>query len=94
MVADVAVAVLFLVVSAAGEILSVWWQDARECRKPRCAGLLSVALGALNWLPVMALVATEDWLIIPADLAGNYVGSYLGVRWRRRNSVDRVDAIG
>lgn len=69
---------LAFLISAAGDIASVLWRD---CRSPTSAGLISVAIGALNWTPVVLLVATQEWAVIAADLLGNFVGSWIGTRW-------------
>lgn len=87
------IALMFFALSVANDDLNVQWHEAREQFKAGKAGTISLAMGVIAWLPYVLFVATNNWQIILADLAGNWIGSYLGVkRASKRKENDEKDS--
>ncbi len=80
MLISVTVAIAWFFVEAISDILSCAWQDARDARDPLRAGNIGAALNVITYAPVLIVWGTGNWLVIPAAIAGAWVGSYIGVR--------------
>ncbi len=82
----VVVAVAWFAVEAISDWLSCAWQDARESRRAARAANIGATLNAITYAPLLIVWATGNWLVIPASVAGAWVGSYLGVRYGARGA--------
>lgn len=74
------IALIYFALSVANDDLNVQWHKAREQIAPIRGGNISLIMGIIAWLPYILFVATNNWQIIVADLAGNWVGSYWGIK--------------
>lgn len=77
---DTAIAIAYFVISVVNDDLNVQWHKARENNQPIKAGNISFLMGLIAWLPYVLFVTTQNWQIIIADLIGNWIGSYIGVK--------------
>jgi len=74
------VALGYFMLSVLNDDLNVQWHKAREKVLPIRGGNISLAMGVIAWLPYILFVTMFNWQIILADLAGNWVGSYFGIK--------------
>lgn len=77
---NTSIAVVYFVLSVLNDQLNVDWHTAREMREPGKAANVSLAMGVIAWVPYVLLTTTNNWQIVLADLAGNWIGSYRGVK--------------
>lgn len=70
----------YLVFSALGDVMSIRWQTAREQGNAKLGAHTASLLGVINWLPFILFVTTQNWQIIVADVLGNWIGSYWGIK--------------
>jgi hypothetical protein len=82
------IAVAYFVLAVVNDDLNVQWHVAREKVLPARGANISMAMGIIAWLPYVLFVTVGNWQIIIADLAGNWVGSYVGIR--RHGNVDEA----
>lgn len=80
MIVNTLIALVYFVLSVANDDLNVQWHKAREKVLPAYGGNVSLAMGVIAWLPYILFVTTSNWQIVVADLAGNWVGSYIGIK--------------
>lgn len=73
-----------------GDYLSCLWHDARESGKIWTQTLISMILGALNWIPVWFAITLEDWRIALISVLGTGLGTALGAFSVRRKNRDAV----
>lgn len=71
---------LFFVMAAATDGLSVWWQEAREADNAAGVAGLSMLLETLTWLPVWFALRGNDWRIAAFSVAGSAAGAYLAMQ--------------
>ena len=74
------IACLYFLMSLFSDTLAVFWHQARENRRALDAANLGALMAALAWLPLVLLITQGNWLIIIADIAGGWAGSYLAIR--------------
>lgn len=74
------IALVYFLLSVANDDLNVQWHVARRKRLALRGANISLAMGGIGWFPFVMLVTQNNWQIIVADLAGNWVGSYLGIK--------------
>jgi uncharacterized membrane protein len=79
MIINTLIALVYFGLSVANDDLNVQWHIARRKVQPVRGGLISLAMGVIAWIPYLLFVTTNNWQIIVADLAGNYVGSHFGI---------------
>jgi hypothetical protein len=78
---------LAVFISAASlDFLTTLWYKAANAKKAAKAGALSAMIGGLGTFAVFSVV--HDPLLIVADLAGSFVGSYYGVKNGEQDSDD------
>lgn len=80
MLINTLIALVYFTLSVLNDDLNVQWHVAREKVLPVRGGNISLAMGVIAWLPFVLFVTMFNWQIIVADLAGNWVGSYLGIK--------------
>jgi len=80
MITNTIIALVYFVLSVVNDDLNVQWHLARINVRPIRGGCISLAMGIIAWLPYILFVASGNWQIIVADLAGNWVGSYFGIK--------------
>lgn len=74
------VSLAYFVLAATADIASIRWHRHRESGEALKAANTAVWIGALAWAPFVLVLTMGSWWPIVADLAGGWVGSYLGVR--------------
>jgi hypothetical protein len=81
------VALAYFALSVANDALNVQWHQAREEGQPVSGANISVVMGAIAWVPYVLFVTQGNWQIVAADLAGNWVGSWWGIKKASRGTV-------
>lgn len=77
---DIALAGLYFFVAFFLARLQMGWLRAREERKALTAANLDAMMTLLHYVPIALLIVSENWWVIGADVAANWLASYLGVK--------------
>jgi hypothetical protein len=62
--------------------LQLSWLAAYHARDALRAANTDALLTALHYVPLALLIVTQNWLVIVADVAANWIASYQGVKRR------------
>lgn len=82
------IALVYFLLSVANDDLNVQWHVARRKKWALRGANISLAMGIIAWFPFVLLVTSNNWQIIVADLAGNWVGSFFGIRRHHEDEYD------